>query len=250
MEPAAPTVERGTLWIDTVKRGPMVRQVRGLGTLVPDDTRWLPATTDGRVERILLRPGATVTSNSVVLELSSPQVEQEALNARLALQSAKRSGEPAVQLQNELLTQRSVVAQVRSEYTQAQLEADANATLVQQKLLGTLILKQSMSKAEALKTRFEIEEQRLAGAQESIEARTQVQQVAIDQAKAFSNCAYAAGGTEGAPGFLVLQQVRSKLASRWPRTEPGARCRPSRLKAQLKISETQTKDDRIWQRAR
>src|SRR5919201_7160668 len=89
LEPAAPTVERATVWVDTVKRGSMLRQVRGLGTLVPEDTRWLPATTEGRVERILLRPGASVQADSVILMLSNPQVEQEALNARLQLQSAQ-----------------------------------------------------------------------------------------------------------------------------------------------------------------
>mgnify|MGYP006313200319 CR=1 FL=1 len=88
MDPAAPSVERATVLEDTVKRGSIVRQVRGLGTLVPEDTRWLPATTDGRVDRILLRPGATVEPDSVILVLSNPQVEQEALNARLAVQSA------------------------------------------------------------------------------------------------------------------------------------------------------------------
>ena len=84
MEPAAPNVERATVLVDTVKRGSIIRQVRGLGTLVPEDTRWLPSTTEGRVERILLRPGAQVTPNSVILELSNPQVEQEAINAKLA----------------------------------------------------------------------------------------------------------------------------------------------------------------------
>src|SRR5829696_5974838 len=88
MEPAAPTVDEGTLLTDVVKRGSIVLERRGLGTLVPEDTRWLPATTNGRVERILLRPGAQVEADSVILELSNPQVEQEAQGARLALQSA------------------------------------------------------------------------------------------------------------------------------------------------------------------
>ena len=89
MEPAAPTVERATVLTDTVKRGSIVRQVRGVGTLVPEDTRWIPAVTDGRVERILLRPGAQVTADSVIVELSNPQVEQDASAARLALRSAE-----------------------------------------------------------------------------------------------------------------------------------------------------------------
>src|SRR5678816_2744162 len=105
MEPAAPTVERATVLVDTVKRGSIVRQVRGLGTLVPEDTRWLPSTTDGRVERILLRPGAQVGPNSVILELSNPQVEQETLTASLALQPAEPTPENLrVQLENALLT--------------------------------------------------------------------------------------------------------------------------------------------------
>jgi HlyD family secretion protein len=124
MEPAAPSVDRATLLLDTVKRGPFVRQVRGLGTLVPEDTRWLPATTDGRVERILLRPGAVVRPDSVILELTNPQVEQEALNARLALQSAEAALENLrVQLQNDLLTQQAQVASIEAEYKQAAMDA-------------------------------------------------------------------------------------------------------------------------------
>src|SRR6185369_14035215 len=108
MEPAAPNVERATVLVDTVKRGSIIRQVRGLGTLVPEDTRWLPSQTEGRVERILLRPGAQVGPNSVILELTNPQVEQEALNARLALVSAQAALENLkVQLENDFLTQTS-----------------------------------------------------------------------------------------------------------------------------------------------
>jgi HlyD family secretion protein len=253
MEPAAPTVERGTLWIDAVKRGPMVRQVRGLGTLVPEDTRWLPAMTDGRVERIVLRPGATVKADSVVLELSSPQVEQEALNARLALQSAEAAlVNLRVQLQNEVLTQQSVVAASRSDYTQAQLEADANATLVQQKLLGTLVLKQSESRAEALKTRYEIEQKRRATAQESGEARTRVQQAAIDQARAILDLReQRLAQLKVRPGFNgVLQQVGVDVGQQVAPGQNLARVAdPARLKAELKISETQAKDVEIGQRA-
>src|SRR5215208_5113187 len=130
MKPAAPTVERATVWVDTVKRGPMVRQVRGLGTLVPEDTRWLPATTEGRVEKIVLRAGAHVTADSVILELSNPQVEQEAINARLALQAAEANlANQRVQLQNELLTQQAAAATVSADYTQARLQAEVNEEL-------------------------------------------------------------------------------------------------------------------------
>src|ERR1700687_1108095 len=89
LKPAAPSVERATVWIDTVKRGPLLREVRGLGTLVPEDIRWIPATTQGRVERILLHPGTSVQAQSVILELSNPQLEQELQDAQLKLQSAQ-----------------------------------------------------------------------------------------------------------------------------------------------------------------
>src|SRR5665213_1214507 len=88
LKPAAPGVERATVWIDTVKRGPMVRDVRGQGTLVPEDIRWIPATTQGRVERILLRPGTHVTATSVILDLSNPQLQQELQEAQLKLNGA------------------------------------------------------------------------------------------------------------------------------------------------------------------
>lgn len=253
MEPASPTVERGTLWIDTVKRGPMVRQVRGLGTLVPEDTRWLPATTEGRVERILVRPGAKVSAGTVILELSSPQVEQEAINAQLALQSAEAAlANLRVQLQNELLTQQAVVASAQADYTQARLEAEANEVLAAQKLVGTLILKQSQSRAEALKTRFEIEQKRLSTAQESISARTEVQQAAIDQARAvveLRNSRLAA--LKVRPGFAgVLQQVPVEVGQQVGPGQNLARVAdPGRLKAELKIAETQAKDVDVGQRA-
>lgn len=253
MEPAAPLVERGTLWIDTVKRGPMVRQVRGLGTLVPEDTRWLASLTEGRVERILLRPGATVTADTVVLELSNPGVEQEAINARLALQSAEAALiSLRVQLQNEVLTQQATVATARSEYTQAQLEADANATLVEQRLLGTLVYRQSLTRAEALKTRYEIEQKRLATAEESSEARTRVQQAAIDQAQAVLELREARlAGLRVRPGFAgVLQQVGVEVGQQVAPGQNLARVAdPARLKAALRISETQAKDVDVGQRA-
>src|SRR5438874_60636 len=116
LKPAAPTVEAATLWPDTVKRGPMVREVRGLGTLVPEDIRWIPATTQGRVEKIILHPGTTVRADSVILELSNPQLEQELQDADLKLQSAEAGlANLRVQVQNDLLNQRSVAANIEAD---------------------------------------------------------------------------------------------------------------------------------------
>ncbi len=253
MKPAAPTVERATVWVDTVKRGPMVRQVRGLGTLVPEDTRWLPATTEGRVERIVLRPGAHVTADSVILELSNPQVEQEAINARLALQAAEANlANQRVQLQNELLTQQAQAATVGADYTQARLQAEVNEELAKQELISELVRKQSQVRAEELKTRNEIEEKRLSTARESIEARIRVQQAAVDQARAvmalFESRLQA---LKVRPGFSgVLQQVPVDVGQRVAPGQNLARVAdPGRLKAELRIAETQAKDIEIGQPA-
>src|SRR5689334_5629353 len=157
MEPAAPTVERATVLVDTVKQGSIVRQVRGLGTLVPEDTRWLPSTTDGRVERILLRPGAQVAPNSVILELSNPQVEQEALNAKLALQSAQAALENLkVQLDSEYLTQQSTTAALDADFQQAKMQAEADEQLAKEQLISEITRRQSQLKSETLQKRLKL----------------------------------------------------------------------------------------------
>ena len=246
MEPAAPTVERATVLEDVVKRGSIIRQVRGPGTLVPEDTRWLPATTDGRVERILLRPGARVEANSVILELSNPQVEQEALDARLALQSALAALDNLrAQLQSELLTQEAVAAALESEAEQAKMEAEANEALAKQKLVSELIRRQSQLKADTLKRRVEIEAKRLAAAETGIEARIRVQQATVDQARAISGLRdERLSLLKVRPGFAgVLQQVPVDVGQRVGPGQNLARVAdPERLKAELKIPETQAKD--------
>src|ERR687895_2665143 len=113
LKPAAPTVERATVWVDTVKRGDMVRQVRGSGTLVPEEIRWIPATTQGRVERILLRPGAQVRPDTVILELSNPELNQSVTEAQLAYQSAQANFQNRkAELESLLLSQQSDVANI------------------------------------------------------------------------------------------------------------------------------------------
>jgi HlyD family secretion protein len=253
MEPAAPSVERATVLIDTVKRGSFVRQVRGLGTLVPEDTRWLPATTDGRIERIRLRPGAVVRPDSVILDLGNPQVEQEAVNARLALQSAEAALENLrVQLQNELLTQQAQVATIESDYKQAQMDAEANDELAKLKLMADIVLKQSILRADTLRTRYEIEKKRLAMASDSIESRTRVQQAAVDQARAVSDLHQSRlAALMVRPGFAgVLQQVPVEVGQQVAPGQNLARVAdPGRLKAELRIPETQARDVEIGQLA-
>jgi HlyD family secretion protein len=253
MEPAAPNVERATVLVDTVKRGSIIRQVRGLGTLVPEDTRWLPSQTDGRVERIVLRPGAQVGPNSVILELSNPQVEQQAVNARLALGSAEAALENLrVQLQNEFLTQQSQTAALDADYQQARMQAEADAALFKEQLISEITQKQSHLKAETLKKRLSLENERLASAKQSIDARIRVQQAAVDQARAVSDLeASRMAALRVTPGFSgVLQQVPVEVGQR---VGPGANLArvadPGRLKAELKIAETQAKDIEVGQPA-
>src|SRR6188472_980591 len=163
LKPAAPTVEKATVWVDTVKRGAMLRQVRGLGTLVPVDEarRWVPAATQGRVERIVLRPGATVTPETVVLVLDDLQARQlldEAEQQLLGTQADLASLD--ARLQTERLNQRSVAATVEADYEQARLEKEVNEDLAKDGLVSNLILKQSTVKADSLATRNRLEQDR------------------------------------------------------------------------------------------
>jgi HlyD family secretion protein len=253
MEPAAPTVERATVLIDTVKKGSIVRQVRGLGTLVPEDTRWLPSTTDGRVERILLRPGAQVGPNSVILELSNPQVEQEALNAKLALQSTQAALENLkVQLESEYLKDQAGAAALDAEFQQARMQAEADEALAKEQLISEITRKQSQLKAVTLQKRVKIENERLATARQSIEARIRVQQAAVDQAQAVAGLqASRLAALKVTPGFSgVLQQVPVEVGQRvGPGVNLARVADPMRLKAELKIAETQAKDIEIGQSA-
>jgi HlyD family secretion protein len=253
MEPAAPDADRGTLLFDRVKRGSLVRQVRGLGTLVPEDTRWIPSQTEGRVERILLRPGARVQPDSVIVELSSPQVEQEATKARLDLQSAEAAlFNLRAQLQSELLREQSATATLESEYQQARMQAEADEALAKEKLVSEITRKQSALRAETLAKRIAIEEQRVAQVRDSNEARLRVQQAALDTMRAAAALAESRlQSLKVTPGFAgVLQVVQVEVGQR---VAPGANLArvadPDRLKAELRIAETQARDIEIGQSA-
>src|SRR5437867_2012574 len=179
LEPAAPTVERGTLLIDTVKRGPMLRQVRGSGTLVPEEVRWIPATTDGRVERIRLKPGTVVAADTILLELSNPEVELAALDAEAAVRAAEaESTNLKVQLESQLLNQQAQTASVQSSFHQAKLQAEANEQLSKDGLIAALTLKLSQVTADELAGRADIENKRL-----EISAQASKAQLAVQQAR-------------------------------------------------------------------
>jgi HlyD family secretion protein len=253
LRPAAPTVEAATLWPDTVKRGPMVRQVHGLGTLVPEDIRWIPATTQGRVERIQLRPGTTVTASSVILELTNPQLEQEVQDAALKVQAAEASlANLRVQVQNELLQQKAASATIDADYNKARMQAEMNRALAKDQLVSDLVLKQSELDAEQLKVRQGIAAEQLASRAESSRAQLAVQQSMVDQARAYLQLKEqqrdelkVRAGLEGMLQ-LVTVDVGQQVA---PGTNLARVANPGRLKAEVKIAETQAKDIQIGQRA-
>src|SRR5204863_5387907 len=185
LKPAAPTVERAVVWPDTVKRGPMVRQVRGLGTLVPEDIRWIPATTQGRVDKIILRPGTAVKADSVILELSNPQVDQELQDAELKLLSSEAALQNLqVQMQNDVLQTRAIAAGIEADYNKAKMQAQMNEALAKDKLVSDLVLKQSQVDAESTGVSAQIAKDQLASKADSRKAQLDVQQSGVDQARA------------------------------------------------------------------
>src|SRR3981081_2056869 len=151
LKPAAPTVERAVVWPAKVERGPMVRQVRGLGTLTPEDIRWIPATTQGRVEKIILRPGTQVKSTDVILELTNPQLEQQLQDAQLKLGAAE-AGLANIKLQwhNERLQQRATRANIEADFNKAKMQAQMNEALAKDQLVSNLVLEQSRVDADSL----------------------------------------------------------------------------------------------------
>ena len=253
MEPAPPTVTADTVVRDAVKRGSFTRQVRGIGTLVPEDTRWISATTDARVERILLYPGANVAADSVILELSNPQVEQETLNARLQLQSARAQlDNMRLQYENDLLTLESQIATLSADAEQAQLQRETRNLLAKQQLISEIERREAELRASTLARRLQIEEKRLASTRDSLEARLRVPRAAVEQAQAIA-ALYDSRlqSLKVRAGFAgVLQQVPVEVGQR---IAPGANLArvadPRQLKAALEVPETQAKDIEVGQLA-
>jgi HlyD family secretion protein len=253
LQPAVPSIDRSSVWIDTVKRGPMVRQVRGLGTLVPEEIRWIAANTECRVEKIVIRPGAHVEPDTVLLELNSPELDQAARDAELRAKGAEAELTTLrASLQRELLDQESIAARVHSEFQQAKMENETNANLMKNGLVADLVYRTSQIKAAELGNRDAIEQKRYAFARDSIEPQLAAKQAAVDQAKQAAqlklNQVEALHVRAGMSG--VLQQLPLEVGQR---VIPGANLArvadPTKLKAQVKIAETQAKDILIGQKA-
>ena len=253
LRPAAPTVESATVWHDVVKRGPMLRQVRGLGTLVPEDIRWITSTTQGRVEKIILRPGVKVAPESEILELSNPQLDQEVENARLQLQSAEASlANLRVQVQNDLLNQRSTAATVEAEFNKAKMKLQMDEALAKDQLVSELQLRQSQLDAQQLGVRHQIAQEQLASRSDQGRAQLAVQQSTLDQARAVLQLKQRQRDELKVRAGLtgMLQQVEVQEGQQvGPGVNLARVANPSRLKAEIKIAETQAKDIQIGQRA-
>jgi HlyD family secretion protein len=251
LRPVAPSVDRAAVWIDTVRRGPMLRQVRGLGTLVPEEIRWIPAATEGRVERILIQPGSAVKPESVLLELSNPELELQALEAESQLRAAvAQQRELKVRLESQRLDQEAASARVAAEYHQAKLRADTDAELARQNLIADLTRRLSQVAAEELANRNDIERKRLEISFESIDAQLAVQRANVDQRRAMARLRRsqfeALRVRAGMAG--ILQQVPVEVGQQ---VVPGANlarvAEPSRLKAVIKVAETQARDVQLGQ---
>jgi HlyD family secretion protein len=253
LKPAAPTVERAVVWPAKVERGPMVRQVRGLGTLTPEDIRWIPATTQGRVEKIILRPGTQVKSGDVILELTNPQLEQQLQDAQLKLGAAEAGlANTKVQLDNDLLQQRATSANVEADFNKAKMQAQMNEALAKDQLVSDLVLKQSQVDATSLGVRNQISKDQLPTKAASMKAQMDVQQSLVDQARAFLRLTQQQRDElkvrAGLDGMLQLVpvEVGQQVA---PGTNLARVANPSRLKAEIKIAETQAKDIQLGQKA-
>jgi HlyD family secretion protein len=253
LEPAAPSVNRSTVWMDTVKHGSMLRQVRGPGTLEPEEIRWIASRTAGRVERIVVLPGTVVKSDTVLIEMSNPEVEQAAQEAEFQLRAAESElADLHVTLESGFLNQQASAAGVASEYNQARLQAEANTKLRAENLIGELILKQSRVRADELAIRNELEQKRLEIASESVEAQVAAKKASVEQFRALYrlrvnqvNALRVRAGIDG-----VLQQMPIEVGQEvTPGTILAKVARPDKLKAELRIAETQAKDIEVGQKA-
>jgi HlyD family secretion protein len=251
LKPAAPTLDRSTAVIETVQRGEMLREVRGNGTLVPQITRWVPAPADGRVENILVQAGVEVGPGTVIVELSNPQMEQQAMDADFQVKAAVADEENLrVKLESDSMTQQSAIATINAEYSQAKLQLDADEVLAKQGLVAELVLKISRVQVQNIANRLKVEQQRLTVSSKATKAQLNAQESRVQQLRALAklkkdqvDALKVRAGTGG-----VLQQVSVQVGQQ---VTPGLNIArvadPASLKAELKIAETQIKDVKVGQ---
>jgi HlyD family secretion protein len=253
LKPALPSVERGNLWIDQVKRGPLVRQVRGSGTLVPVEVNWISAATEARVERIAVQPGTVVAADTVLMELADPAQVQRDLDAKFQLIAANADyGSLKSRLESDQLVQEGAAAKLKADSEQARLRADADDEMARRGILPELARRLSRNAADELANRVKIEGERLRINRESIRTQLAAQKAKVDALQAQYelqqgrlSALHVRAGIAG-----VLQQVSAEVGQRvTPGTILAKVVQPARLKAALKIAETQAKDVQLGQSA-
>jgi HlyD family secretion protein len=253
LKPAAPSVDASTIWPDTVKRGPMLREVRGLGTLVPEDIHWIPAQTAARVDKIVIRPGHLVTPDTVILEMSNPELQRDVLDAQFALKAAEADyANLKVQVDSELMNQKATEAALRSDYEQAHLQHEVDEKLWKEGIGAEVTSKLSKVKEDQLDIRLKLETERTAVAVDSAKARLAAQQSRTDQAKATyglrmsqSQSLRVRAGITGVLQLVPVEEGQNVAVG----TNVARVADPKKLKAEIKIAETQAKDIVIGQKA-
>ena len=255
LKPAAPTVERGSVWTDTVKRGPMLRQVRGLGTLVPtqEAVRQIPAETEATVVRILMLPGSQIKADAILVQMTNPQTEQAAVDAQLQLKAAEAEYQGLrVKLESDLMNQQAGAATVHADDAQAQRQADTDKALYELGVISGLAYKSSKGKADEFTTRNDLETQRLAANQRAIESQMAQEQAKVDEMRTLAqlkqeqlDALKVRAGIDGVLVDLPLQVGQHVL----PGTMLAKVVEPEHLMATLKVAETQARDVQIGELA-
>ena len=253
LKPAAPPADRNTLVIETVERGPLTRAVRGSGVLTPENVRWISAATEGRVERVVAQPGTLVTADTVIIELSDPQEQQSALDAEWQLRASEAAyAEAQAELESDRLDREAAAARLRAEAQQARLRAKADAELASAGLAAPITRQLSESAASSLEQRVAFEERRLGILASSQRSRLATLQAEVEQRRARVDLQrqriaslQVRAGIDG-----VLQQVAVQAGQRVnPGTTLARVAQADRLKAEIRVAETQAKDLVLGQRA-
>lgn len=254
LEPAAPQVDRQTVWIDTVKRGDLLREVRGPGSLVPKEIRWIAADAAARVERVLVRPGAAVQADTLILELRNPEIDDQMLAARAGLEAAKADLEARrIALLSQVLDQQANLASVQADHEGAKLQAEAEAELNRRGIVSALQFRQSQLRADQLAVRLDIERQRVTMLRSNLDAQLAAERARLDQLKNTYELrqrqAEALNVRAGMSGILQIIAVEEGQ-----QVAPGANlarvARPDVLRAELRVPETQAKDIKLDQPVR
>ncbi len=255
LKPAAPTVERGTVWTDTVKRGSMLRQVRGIGSLVPsqESVLQIPAETEATVIRIRMLPGSLVKADTILLDMSDPQVEQAAVDAQLQWKASQAEYQSQrAKLESDLMNQKAGAATVKADYNQTQLQSQTDKSLYDLGVISGLAYRASKSKADELTIRNGLEDQRLESTQKSIDAQLSEQQAKVDQMRVLAELKQkqlealkVRAGIEGVLVELPLHVGQHVT----PGTMLAKVVQPNHLMAELKVAETQARDVQIGEPA-